>query len=106
MTSRNKNVRQACYRALTELAGEIGGKLITYLELIVQKFSVALDFERHEDASPLYDAIGAVADDVQRALAKPYYAEVFLPKLVARWSKLAEDDKNINVLTDVRVFFL
>jgi transportin-1 len=99
-------VREASCRTLESLfAVDVGEIFSPHAELVVQKFSMALNAYEHRDSRLLYDAIGAFADGVDRsALRSPHFAEILMPPLIQRWTNLADDDGNYAMLTDVSPF--
>eukprot|EP00054_Salpingoeca_dolichothecata_P020737 m.131371 g.131371 ORF g.131371 m.131371 type:complete len:874 (+) comp23728_c0_seq2:250-2871(+) len=91
----NKRVQEAACSAFATLEEEACEMLVPFLEFILQTLAFAFSRYQHKNLLILYDAVGTLADSVQRALNSPELIDLLMPPLIEKWNVLADDDKDL-----------
>ncbi|VDM41758.1 unnamed protein product [Toxocara canis] len=110
----NKRVQEAACSAFATLEEEANMELVPYLSEILATLVEAFNRYQAKNLLILYDAVGTLADSVGSNLNQPQYVQTLMEPLMAKWSSLSDDDKELfplleclsSVATALHVAFL
>ncbi|VDK19595.1 unnamed protein product [Anisakis simplex] len=110
----NKRVQEAACSAFATLEEEANMELVPYLSEILATLAEAFNRYQAKNLLILYDAVGTLADSVGSNLNQPQYVQTLMEPLMAKWSSLSDDDKELfplleclsSVATALHVSFL
>uniref|UniRef100_A0A914ZWH3 Transportin-1 n=2 Tax=Parascaris univalens TaxID=6257 RepID=A0A914ZWH3_PARUN len=110
----NKRVQEAACSAFATLEEEANMELVPYLSEILATLVEAFNRYQAKNLLILYDAVGTLADSVGSNLNQPQYVQTLMGPLMAKWSSLSDDDKELfplleclsSVATALHVAFL
>jgi len=88
-----QQVQQAACSAFATIEEEAGTRLVPCLQPILQYLSEALDRYQTRSLIVLFDALGTLADSMQREICRPEFLNVLMPKLFARFKSLSDQDR-------------
>uniref|UniRef100_A0A0N4U2Z0 Transportin-1 n=1 Tax=Dracunculus medinensis TaxID=318479 RepID=A0A0N4U2Z0_DRAME len=91
----SKRVQEAACSAFATLEEEASTELVPYLSDIISTLSVAFQRYQAKNLLILYDAVGTLADSVGAHLINPSYLEALMTPLMAKWSSLTDDDREL-----------
>ncbi|KAI9796459.1 MAG: hypothetical protein M1835_003985 [Candelina submexicana] len=95
MLDNNKRVQEAAASAFANLEEKAMAKLTNYCEPIVQQFVKC--FQKYKDRNMfiLYDCVQTLAEHVGPALATDKLINLLMPALIERWSKVADQSREL-----------
>uniref|UniRef100_A0A915P1V8 Transportin-1 n=2 Tax=Meloidogyne TaxID=189290 RepID=A0A915P1V8_9BILA len=92
---RNKRVQEAACSAFATFEEEASHELVPYLAEILGTLVEAFKRYQAKNLLILYDAVGTLADSVGANLADPPFVDMLMQPLMAKWSILKDDDKEL-----------
>nr|CAD2130311.1 unnamed protein product [Meloidogyne enterolobii] len=92
---RNKRVQEAACSAFATFEEEASHELVPYLAEILGTLVEAFKRYQAKNLLILYDAVGTLADSVGSNLADPPFVDMLMQPLMAKWSILKDDDKEL-----------
>ncbi|KAF7639288.1 Importin N-terminal domain-containing protein [Meloidogyne graminicola] len=92
---RNKRVQEAACSAFATFEEEACQELVPYLPEILGTLVEAFKRYQAKNLLILYDAVGTLADSVGANLSDPPFVDMLMQPLMAKWSILKDDDKEL-----------
>lgn len=95
MLDSNKRVQEAAASAFANLEEQATTELTPYCLVIAQQFVKC--FARYKDKNMfiLYDCVQTLAEHVGPEMARPELVELLMPALITRWSKVADQSREM-----------
>ncbi|KAI1326869.1 armadillo-type protein [Xylariaceae sp. FL0255] len=95
MLDRNKKVQEAGASAFANLEEKAGKRLEPYSLPIIQQYVRC--FQKYKDRNMyiLYDCVQTLAEHIGPVLARPDLANELMPALIARWTKVSDDSREL-----------
>jgi len=95
MLDNNKRVQEAAASAFANLEEQATTELRPYCGVIAQQFVKC--FARYKDKNMfiLYDCVQTLAEHVGAEMARPELVDLLMPALIARWSKVADQSREM-----------
>jgi HEAT repeat protein len=95
MLDRNKKVQESGASAFANLEEKAGKRLEPYSLPIVQQFVRCFKKYKDRNIHILYDCVQTLAENIGPVLARPDLANELMPALIERWSKAADDSREL-----------
>lgn len=95
MLDSNKRVQEAAASAFANLEEQATTELTPYCLVIAQQFVRCFAKYKDKNMFILYDCVQTLAEHVGPQMARPELVELLMPALITRWSKVADQSREM-----------